>query len=100
MIGTMCGVDEAIEWLMTKSAKKEDMPERIANRLKYMKAKEDGIRPRYCKGIYGKKYDTWVCGHCGALTRDGVGDDFCCKCGYRIKWDSPRCLTGRKETTT
>lgn len=97
MIGMMCGIDQAIEWLQTKTMKIEDMPDRIINRLKYIKAKEDGVKPIFHKGVYGKKFDTWTCGNCGATTRDGVGDNFCRNCGYAILWDSTRCLTGREE---
>ena len=93
----MCGIDQAIEWLQTKTLKSEDMPDRIIERLKYIRAKDEGIRPKFRKGMCGKKYDTWNCGNCGAQTRDGVGDNYCRNCGYKILWDNPRCLTGVNE---
>lgn len=71
----MCGIDQAIEWLQTKTLKSEDMPDRIMERLKYIRAKDEWVRPKFQKGIHGKKYDTWACGNCGAQTRDGVGDN-------------------------
>ena len=90
----MCGIDQAIEWLQTKTMKIEDMPDRIINRLKYIKAKEDGVKPIFHKGIYGHKHDHWTCGNCGVTTKDTVLDNYCWNCGYKILWDSPRCLTG------
>ena len=95
-IGTCCGIDQAIEYLKDcpPRYKGDDYPERIINRLRYLRDKDVGVKPKYHKGIYGKKYDTWTCGNCGALTRDSVRDNFCWNCGYRILWDSTRCLTG------
>ena len=92
--GMMCGIDDAIEWLQTKTFKADDMAHRTIERLKYVRDKDVGVKPRFHKGHFGKKYDTWTCGHCGAPTKDGVGDTFCRNCGYRILWDNPRCLTG------
>jgi DNA-directed RNA polymerase subunit RPC12/RpoP len=94
-----CGINEAIKYLETlePKCKDDDMPERIINRLKYIQAKDEGVKPKFHKGRCGHKYDHWTCGNCGATTRDGVGDTFCRNCGYRILWDSTRCLTGTKE---
>lgn len=91
----MCGIDQACEYLSTLDG---EMPERIINRLRYVQAKDNGVKPKFHKGIYGKKYDTWTCGNCGATTKDGVGDNYCRNCGYRILWDNPRCLTGYKDS--
>lgn len=54
-----------------------------------------GIRPKYHKGNHIK--DWWTCGQCGATVSCGVISNFCMDCGYRIKWDHPRCLTGTDE---
>ena len=54
-----------------------------------------GIRPKYHKGNHIK--DWWTCGQCGATMSCGVISNFCINCGYRIKWDHPRCLTGVNE---
>ena len=51
----------------------------------------EGRRPKYHKGIYGKKYDTHSCGNCGHGV--DVIYNYCPSCGYRILWDNPRCLT-------
>jgi len=97
LAAVMVGIDEACEWLETKTLKTDDMPRRIINRLRYLQAKDDGVKPRFHKGEYGKKYDYWSCGQCGAITKFYTVDNYCHKCGYRILWDSPRCLTGAKK---
>ena len=93
----MCGIAEAIEWLETRTLKTDDMPGRIVNRLRYIQAKDEGVKPKFHKGHYGKKYDSWTCGNCGSVIRGDVGDNYCQNCGYRILWDSPRCMTGYKD---
>lgn len=95
----MCGIDQAIKYISEcqPRTKGDDMPDRIVNRLRYIRAKDVGVKPKYRKGISGKKYDTWTCGNCGVTLRDGVRDNFCWNCGYRILWDSCRCLTGRED---
>ena len=59
---------------------------------------EYGFKPKWHEGHYGKKYDYYTCGQCGATVKYGVGENYCYNCGYRIVWDSPRCLTGYKST--
>lgn len=97
--GTMCGIDQAVSYLEQSQPryKDDDMPERIIARLRYVQAKDNGVKPKYHKGQCGHRYDYWTCGNCGAITHDGVGDNYCRNCGYRILWDSTRCLTGVKE---
>lgn len=85
----MCGIDEAIRHI------REDCSlllwaERVINRLEYHRNQADGVKPRYHKGQNIKDY--YTCGNCG--NRVEIVQDFCWKCGYRIKWDSIRCLTG------
>ena len=96
-IGTCCGIDEAIKYLAEAQPrhKGDEMPYRIINRLKYIRAKEVGVKPKLNKGKYCK--DWYTCGHCGAGMKDSVNDNFCWNCGYRILWDSTRCLTGREK---
>lgn len=97
--GIMCSIDDAIEWIQTKTLKSEDMPDRIVSRLKYIRDKDVGVKPKYHKGVYGKKFDSWSCGHCGTTLTHDVLNNFCHECGYRILWDNPRCLTGMKDPT-
>ena len=55
---------------------------------------EFGMKPKYHKGKYGKKYDTWTCRQCGSELVHGVCENYCHNCGYRVIWDNIRCLTG------
>jgi uncharacterized OB-fold protein len=51
-----------------------------------------GKEPKFHKGKYGKNYDYHTCGNCGRTII--ITDNYCPKCGTRILWDNPRCLTG------
>ena len=63
---------------------------------RYALAAYKGAKPKFHKGKYGKKHDYYTCGKCGWTLKDIV-DDFCWKCGTRILWDNPRCLTDYKN---
>lgn len=94
-IGTCCGIDQAIEYIqgIQPKNKNDDMPERIINRLRYIRNKDAGVKPKFHEGHYGHKYDSWTCGNCGTTIRGNVVDNYCQNCGYRILWDGTRCLT-------
>ena len=93
-IGTCCGIDQAIEYLKDCQPrhKGDDMPERIMNRLRHVRNKDFGVRPKFHKGQYSHKYDYWTCGNCGT-TGITVNHNYCWNCGYRVLWESTRCLT-------
>ena len=55
----------------------------------------EGTKPKYHKGVYGKKFDHHTCGACGFGVN--VVYEYCPKCGTRILWDSPKCLTGQDD---
>lgn len=57
-----------------------------------------GAKPKFHKGKYGKQYDSYTCGHCGHQVKD-INDNYCWNCGYRILWDSIRCLTDKTPET-
>ena len=85
----MCGIDEAIKHI------KEDCDqfiwaEVVINRLEYHRAQAQGVKPKYHPGMVLKDY--YTCGNCGF--RVMINDNYCPNCGYMIKWDSCRCLTG------
>lgn len=95
----MCGIDDAIKYLRTiRPERKEDAdkPKMIINRLEYHRAQAIGVRPKFHKGQYGKKYDSWSCGNCGRTLSRDVLANYCDGCGYRVLWDSPRCVTGKE----
>ena len=54
-----------------------------------------GVKPKFHKGKHIN--DWWICGNCGVKTYDTIGDNYCRNCGYRIKWDSIRCLTEKRR---
>ena len=89
--GACCSVAEAIEY-MKKQNGESDMHYRTINLLEHMRKKQEGVKPKYYKASRSI-YSYWCCGNCGGRKVD-VGDNFCPNCGYYIKWDSPRCLTG------
>ena len=76
------------------------IPDTLINALseaRYEKAirAEIGLAPKFHKGKYGGKFDYHTCGQCGATIQ--VISDYCHKCGYRVLWENPRCLTGIDE---
>lgn len=88
----MCGIDEAIKairqtytmYMMPENA------EQIINRLEYHRAQAEGVKPKYNHGQVIKDY--YTCRNCGF--RVEINNNYCPNCGYMIKWDSCRCLTG------
>lgn len=66
---------------------------RMTHRFEYLVDQADPVRPKYHKGIYGKKYDNWTCGNCGCEINHDVVQNYCWNCGHAIKWDGTRCLT-------
>lgn len=87
----MCGIDEAVRIIREADATC-GIPgaELIVNRLEYHRNQADGQKPKYHKGDCIK--DWYTCRNCGR--RAEITFNFCPGCGYRIMWDSTRCLTG------
>ena len=85
----MCGIDEAIEYIRDAGFGFDWMPE-VVNRLDYHRNQAEGVKPKWHRGQSIKDY--YTCGNCGRTVR--IEDNFCAGCGYRILWDSVRCLTG------
>ena len=87
----MCGIDHAIE-IIKKCDFLYGVPdaELIINRLDYHHRQAVGVKPKYHKGMTCQDY--YTCGNCGKTVT--INDDFCSGCGFAIKWDSVRCLTG------
>lgn len=72
--------------------------EAALNTFRFCAGRLNPVTPTYHKGIKSPMYDYYTCGVCGAGFPD-IFPDYCCKCGRKVKWDSPKCLTGcsRKE---
>jgi hypothetical protein len=85
----MCGIEQAIEHIKADCVGMVWAQDVIA-RLEYHRKQAQGIRPNYHEGMTGKDY--YTCGNCGVKVE--ITDNFCRGCGYMIKWDSIRCLTG------
>lgn len=87
----MCGIDEAIRAIRDTDLL-HGIPEAglIINRLEYHRRQAQGVKPKYHKGDCIK--DWYTCGNCGRTVE--INFDYCPKCGYKIGWDSTRCLTG------
>lgn len=85
----MCGIDQAIQHIR-EDCSEFMWAEHVINRLEYHRNQAIGVKPRYHKGQSIKDY--YTCGNCGK--RVEIIHDFCWGCGYQIKWDGIRCLTG------
>ena len=85
----MCGIDEAIQHIQ-EDCGSALWAEVVINRLKYHRNQAEGVKPKWHRGQSIKDY--YTCGNCGRTVR--IEDNFCAGCGYRILWDSVRCLTG------
>lgn len=85
----MCGIDDAINYIY-RDCTGFEWAQLVINRLDYHRKQAEGEKPRYHKGDYIKDY--YTCRNCGRMIK--INDNFCAGCGYMIKWDSVRCLTG------
>ena len=96
MTGQCCGIDEAIRYIKDireiyeVGIEQNEKGELVINRLEYHRNQAEGQKPKYHKGDCVK--DWYTCRNCGV--RVEITFNFCPGCGYRIRWDSCRCLTG------
>lgn len=86
----MCGIDEAIQHIREECAG-FIWAELVINRLEYHRRQAAGVKPKYYKGD-SPTHSYYTCGNCGDQVV--INDNFCGNCGYKIKWDTVRCLTG------
>lgn len=96
--GTMIGCMDAITWVRNLMGVDKAIQDRVIARMQYEFDKDIPVPPKYHKGLYGRKYDSYTCGNCGTTISRDVCSNFCDNCGFRIKWDNPRCLTGYKQS--
>lgn len=82
----MVGEQKAIDFLLNVPVKIEDeeMLCRVIKRIKYRFDQCVPVTPKFNKGKYGKKYDSWRCGKC-AYSLPEAGWNYCPNCGYTIK---------------
>ena len=88
-LGQCCGIDEAIRYIR-EHCPDDEYADRVINRLRYHRRQAVGAKPKYNKGMSIKSY--YTCRNCGF--RLDIVNNYCPNCGYFIKWDSCRCLTG------
>ena len=84
----MCGIDEAIQHI--RENYEGAWTETVINRLEYHRNQAEGVKPKWHRGDSIKDY--YTCGNCGFGVI--VNNNYCPNCGYMIKWDTVRCLTG------
>ena len=82
--GPMVGCETAIMWVENLKDVDTNIKERVIRRMKYEFQKDIPVLPRFNKGRYGHKYDSYSCGNCGAGI-DAVLYKFCPNCGYAIR---------------
>ena len=85
--GMMISFEDAIKMVELELPTFDDghFKERALNRLRYECDKSKPVAPKYNKGRYGSKYDSYSCGNCG---HGGIESyyHYCPNCGYAIGW--------------
>lgn len=69
---------------MPEDKNEADRYECALNRFIYLAERLQPIKPKFHKGQYGKKYDSYTCGACGHVV--AVTYRFCSNCGREINW--------------
>lgn len=86
--GQCVGCDDALEWVRDLKGVDEDMRDKVFRRMAYEFDKGVPTRPKFHKGLYGKQYDSYTCGHCGFVLSIST-DKFCANCGSMIMKPDP-----------
>ncbi len=81
--GPMVGCNTAITWIENLKGVDAVIQERVIARMRYEFDKDVPVKPRFHKGVCGRKNDYYTCGNCGA----GISrlDDYCSRCGFAIE---------------
>ena len=79
--GMMVSFDHAIKWARDQPG--STVKECVLRRLEYERDKQVPAKPKYHKGVHGKKYDTWTCGNCGAGLPEAHWR-WCPNCGFAV----------------
>ena len=82
--GMCVGCEDAIKWVENLTGVDEEYRTRVLNRMNYEFDKDRPVIPKYRPGVYGKKYDSYTCGHCGFGAT--IIYHYCPNCGYAINW--------------
>ena len=81
--GVMVGCQAALTWVGNLQNVDENIKSRVLSRMQYEFDKDIEVSPKFHKGKYGTKYDTWTCGNCGAGLSEAHWK-FCPNCSYKI----------------
>lgn len=80
--GRMHGCEASLEYV--RSMPESNLRDWTLKRMEYEFEKEIPVRAKYHKGIYGKRFDSWSCGHCGKGVIDEAWYRYCPNCGFAI----------------
>lgn len=86
--GRMHGCEASLEYV--RSLPESDLREWTLKRMQYEFEKEIPVKAKFHKGIYGKKYDSWSCGHCGKGAIHEVWYKYCPNCGFAIDFEEEK----------
>ena len=81
--GVMCSYNTAVTWIRNLKDVDENIKARVLSRMEYEMDKSTPVKPKFHKGKYGKRYDTYTCGHCG-FGIDVITSTYCNNCGFAI----------------
>lgn len=56
------------------------------NRFRWLAQRVVPVKPKFMKGKYGHKYDSYSCGACGHVLHKGIYK-YCPNCGREIQWE-------------
>lgn len=81
--GPMVGCDTAITWVENLKNIDTEIRDRIVRRMRYEFQKDIPVKPKFTKGKYSSRYDSWKCGNCGTTISE-AWHKYCPNCGYAI----------------
>ena len=91
--GTCVGCADAIKWVQgiePKDKKDAETKERVIHRMQYEFDKDNPVPVRFRRGLYGSKYDEYLCGNCGYTVSHHTLWKYCANCGFAIDWSKRR----------
>ena len=81
--GMMVGCQKALDWVSQIETDDTETKDCVLNRMRYEFDKDIEVPVKIRKGIYGHKFDEYLCGNCGSSVKE-AWFKWCPNCGYRI----------------